>query len=111
MDASLVTAIISTAGLIIVAIITGVISYKTAKLSKKFDQDKEEEDRRAKQRKEEALLSLKMMKANSQLTIGIAMALKHGKANGEVEEGLEAVDKANKEYEEFLNKIAMDDLH
>ena len=106
-----VATIISAAATVLVAIITGIIGYKTAKLNKKLDLEKEEADKRAKQRKEEALLSMRMMKANSQLTIGIAMALKHGKCNGEVEEGLEAVNHANEEYEEFLKKIALDDLH
>lgn len=106
-----VATIISAAATIVVAIITGVISYKIAKLNKKMTEEKEESDKRAEQRKKEALLQMHMTQANSQLTIGIAMALKHGKCNGEVESGLKAVNEANAEYENFLKEIALDDLH
>lgn len=106
-----VATIISAAATIVVAIITGVISYKIAKLNRKIAEEKEESDKRAKQRKEEALLQMHMTQANSQLTIGIAMALKNGKCNGEVESGLKAVNEANDEYDKFLKKIALEDLH
>lgn len=106
-----VATIISAAATVVVAIITGVISYKIAKLNKKINEEKEESDKRAKQRKDEALLQMQMTQANSQLTIGIAMALKHGKCNGEVEAGLAAVNKANDDYNSFLKKIALEDLH
>ena len=106
-----VATIISALAAIVVAVISGVISFKIAKLNKKINEEKEESDKRANQRKKEALLQMHMTQANSQLTIGIAMAMKHGKCNGEVEDGLKAVSDANKEYEEFLKQIALDDLH
>lgn len=58
----------------------------------------------------EGRLQLKMMDANSRLTVGVAMALKHGHANGEVEEGLKAIEEAEKEYVEFLEDIAIDQI-
>lgn len=51
-----------------------------------------------------------MIEANSKLTVGIAMALKHGHANGEVEAGLKAVDEAQREYVEFLEGIAIEQI-
>ena len=51
-----------------------------------------------------------MIAANSKLTVGVAMALKHGHTNGEVEEGLAAVETANNEYTRFLEEIALNHI-
>lgn len=66
------------------------------------------EEARAEQRAKEGRLQLKMLDANTKLTIGVAMALKHGHVNGEVEEGLKAIEEANNEYVHFLEGIALD---
>ena len=62
----------------------------------------------AEQRAKEGRLQLKMLDANAKLTVGVAMALKHGHVNGEVEEGLKAVEEANNEYVHFLEGVAPD---
>lgn len=64
----------------------------------------------AAQRSKEGRLQLKMLDANSKLTVGVAMALKSGHANGEVEAGLQAVTAAQKEYTEFLEGVALDQI-
>ncbi len=64
----------------------------------------------AEQRAKEGRLQLKMMDANTKLTVGVAMALKRGECNGEVEEGLAAVEAANKEYTQFLEGVALDQI-
>ena len=51
-----------------------------------------------------------MINANCQLTVGVAMALKRGKCNGEVEQGLAAIENATKEYEQFLEGIAIEHI-
>lgn len=56
------------------------------------------------------MLSLKLMNANCALTIGTALAIKRGRANGELEDGLKKVEEAQKEYEDFLRTIALEDL-
>lgn len=68
------------------------------------------EDTRAEQRAKEGRLQLKMAEANNKLTIGIAIALKTGHANGEVEAGLKAVEEAQDDYRQFLEGLAVDEL-
>lgn len=70
----------------------------------------EREDERTEQRTKEGMLQLQMIDANSKLTIGVAMALKHGHCNGEVEAGLQAVQEASDNYVQFLEGIAIDQI-
>ena len=63
------------------------------------------------ERAKEARLQMDMIAANSKLTVGVAMALKHGHGNGEVEEGLAAVKTANEKYTEFLKDIAINHMN
>lgn len=65
---------------------------------------------RAAQRAKEGRLQLEMLHANSKLTVGVAMALKRGHCNGEVEAGLEAIKNADQAYAAFLEGIAVDHL-
>ena len=51
-----------------------------------------------------------MIDAECKLTVGVAMALKRGHCNGEVEAGLAAVQKTTKEYERFLEDIAIEHI-
>ena len=52
-----------------------------------------------------------MIAANSELTVGVAMALKKGQCNGEVEAGLKAVQEANRKYKDFLETVAMEHIN
>lgn len=90
----------------ITAAATIICAYMAAQGKKRADK----EDAIAEQRAKEGRLQLKMMDANSKLTVGVAMALKHGHANGEVEEGLKAVEDAQREYIEFMEGIAIDHI-
>lgn len=67
-------------------------------------------EQRAAARKKESLLSLEMNMANAKLSYAIAMAIKRGSPNGEVEEAIEAYDAAKKKYFEFLDKLAFESL-
>ncbi len=76
---------VTVVGSIIVAIVgaVGVVyANKISKLQRETEQQNE-------MRKREARLSMKLTSANTNLTVGVAMALKHGHANGEIEEGLQ----------------------
>ena len=90
----------------ITAAATIICAYMAAQGKKRSDR----EDARAERRAKEGRLQLEMIEANSKLTVGIAMALKHGHANGEVEAGLKAVDEAQREYVEFLEGIAIEQI-
>lgn len=96
---AVITAVISSTATIIVAVIN-------KNVKKQNQRSEEEQILRAK----EAKLQLKMLHANSKLTIGVAMALKRGHCNGEVEEGLKAVQDADAEYQTFLEQIAIEHI-
>ncbi|MBQ4047312.1 MAG: hypothetical protein IJC93_02960 [Clostridia bacterium] len=63
-------------------------------------------EQRAAARKKESLLSLEMNMASAKLSYAIAMAIKRGTPNGEVEEGVEAYEAAKHKYLTFLNEQA-----
>lgn len=86
-------AIIAAASLVIVAIVNGRMSRANCKM-----------EVRAKLRQEESLLSMKMMSALGKLCVGTALAIKNGKCNGEMQDGLEAVEKAEEDYTAFQQR-------
>lgn len=67
-------------------------------------------EQRAAARKKESLLSLELNMANAKLSYAVAMAIKRGSPNGEVEEAIDAYDCAKKKYFEFLDKLAFESL-
>lgn len=67
-------------------------------------------EQRAAARKKESLLSLELNMANAKLSYAVAMAIKRGSPNGEVEEAIDAYDAAKKKYFEFLDKLAFESL-
>ena len=102
---------------IICAVVAGVatiicawIAAYASRMEKARKKDEEKSEQRSLQRSKEARLQLAMIAANSKLTVGVAMALKHGHTNGEVEEGLAAVETANNEYARFLEEVALDHI-
>lgn len=94
----------------VVGIICAAMAAQSSKREKKAKEETERVDRRAEQRAKEGRLQLAMINANCQLTVGVAMALKRGKCNGEVEQGLAAIEKTTKEYEQFLEGIAIEHI-
>jgi DNA-binding XRE family transcriptional regulator len=61
-------------------------------------------------RRKENLLQLQMIAATADLSRATAVALKNGKANGEVDEGLTSYVAAKKCYYAFLNAQALDHI-
>jgi len=59
---------------------------------------------RAELRKKETMLLLQLQMAIGQLTYAVAMAIKRGKANGEVEEGIKVYETARKNFYKFVNE-------
>lgn len=92
------------------AVLCSYIAFKSNKESKANEKDRKLTEKRAEERKKESLLSLRLMSANCSLTVGTALAVKKGYANGEMEQGLKDVEDAMKAYQEFHNKIAVDHL-
>ena len=94
----------------VAAIICAAMAAAGARREKREKAEQERVDRRAEQRAKEGRLQLAMIDANSKLTVGVAMALKRGHCNGEVEAGLQAVQQTTKEYERFLEGIGIDHI-
>lgn len=69
-----------------------------------------EAEKRAELRSREGRLMMDMIHANMQLSIGTAMAIKNGKANGEMKEGLEAVSECDRKYSDFLQEVTSSEL-
>lgn len=63
-------------------------------------------DERAQIRQQESLLSLELIMATAKMSYATAIALKRGKPNGEVEEGIQAYQTARKKYLDFINQQA-----
>jgi hypothetical protein len=74
---------------------------------KRREEEKIREDRtdeRARRRKTESLLMLEMLMACGKLSFAVAMAVKRGTPNGEIEDGIEAYDNALDQYEKFMRE-------
>lgn len=68
------------------------------------------EQKMTEEQRRESVLHLELIMATAKLSYAVAMAIKRGKANGEVEEGIEAYEKAKRRYDAFLKEIAAEHL-
>lgn len=91
-------------------IICGLIAVRSEKSARSIQEQRELDMKQEERRIRESMLSLKLMNANCELTVGTALAVKRGYANGELESGIKAVKEAQKEYEDFLHSIAVEDM-
>ncbi len=88
-----------------------IVSLVMAVINRRQKKRERAEDALAEARREESLLHLNLQMATAKLAYATAMALKRGKANGEVEEGVEAYEEAKRAYTAFLNKQATEHLN
>ena len=86
---------------ILPSILCGVVMFYFQRGQKARD---EKEEKRHALREKESLLQLKMELANGKMSYAVAMALKRGEANGEVEEGISAYNEALAAYNNFVNE-------
>ena len=68
-------------------------------------------EHRAEARREESLLHLELQMATAKLAFATAVAVKRGKANGEVDDGIEVYETARHKYLAFLNEQAAEHLN
>lgn len=66
----------------------------------------DEHEKSAAAHRRELLLSIELSMATAKMSYAVAMALKRGETNGEVEEGIAAYMKAKHAYTAFLNEQA-----
>lgn len=101
---NLLSAVISAA---VPSVVCGVFLYFFQRRQNKKDAQVEH---RAEARRKEGLLSMELQMATAKLSYAVAMALKRGSPNGEVEDGVEAYEAARKKYLAFLNEQAAEHL-
>ena len=106
MDVALISTIITALSAVLVAVVSGIFT----RYAKKQDESYKRINERAALRSKETKLLMDMIRANNQLSVGIAWALKRGHCNGEVEDGLKKVKEAEDNYLEFVSQIARDDI-
>ena len=89
-------ALISTSGIIVVAIINGIMLN-----------DRKRVDARAEVRAKESRLSLALMHSTCKLCMVSAKAILGQKTNGDIAEALNAAKAADAEYSQFLKNLGM----
>lgn len=98
---------IAIASAILPSLIVAVVGYR---INKKTDRRYEEAQKQHKERVKAEKLSMEMQLATADLAYASAMALKRGKANGEVEKGVASYEKAKADYFEFINGKYIEDI-
>ena len=102
--------VVCTAITALATIAVALVQYKANKEKKEYEQKTQEMLKKQQTqhdiRVRESRLSMDMMHATAKLCVGTALAIKKGHANGELDEGLECVNKATNEYEKFMKDMA-----
>jgi hypothetical protein len=84
-----------------VAIITGLFGLETYR-HKKYEKKRDE---REKLRTEETRHQMRMARASSKYLDALAVAVADGKNNGELKSARDFMDKVNRDYDEFLERV------
>lgn len=90
----------------IATIIVAIIELRAHQENKRTQQFREDMEKRADLRAEESRCSMQMMYATLQLSIVTSNALTGGHNNGNVESARIEAQKAEAEYQKFLQKVA-----
>lgn len=93
--------ILSAAFGLMASIILVAIQRRQKKLDEKAERRHAKEERRYNERKRRDEVSLSLQIASAELSYACAMALKRGKANGEVEEAEKKYKEAMEQFREF----------
>ena len=96
---------------ILPSIIAAVVAYR---INKKSDKRYEESKRIREEQIKSEKISMEMQAATASLSYACAIALKRGKANGEVEEAVKEYNDAKKKYQDYINAAYVEhkvDLH
>lgn len=91
-----------------IAIITGYILWRLQHVQEKRERGEEEREESLKKRD---LLSLEMQMASAKLSYAVAMAVKRGTPNGEIEDGIKSYEEAKTKYMAFLNELATEHIN
>ena len=95
----------------ITAIIVAAIGFMAERERRASKKERAELAKREAYRIEESRLAMKMQDAVLKLATVTAKKVMNHKTNGDVEEAFNAAAEARKEYYDFINKIAMEELN
>ena len=96
---SIITALISAASAIIVAVVAN-----------KYRKQSEANDKQVNRRKKESMLNLQMVEATLELSSVTAEAVTNGHLNGNVESAKAKAAQARQAYSDFLKEVAMEEV-
>lgn len=86
----------------------GVVVFVITKRINKAQQRKEEHEKAIRESKTQLeLLHLQLVNAGNSLSYAVAMAVKRGSPNGEIESGIKKYKEAKKAYLDYLTKIGI----
>lgn len=98
----------------LVQIVTSLISAISVIIVARINSDSRRHIKKSEEREglrtKGILIQLKMMQANTKLTDAVAIAIKRGYANGEVEAAQQEIAVAEKEYEQFMMEMTAKNL-
>ena len=95
---------------VICTIISSMTMITCVFLTARYTKYQKKAMQQAEQRAGEGALMLNMIHAIGKVAIGTALAIKNNKINGELDEALIEVEKADKDYLVFIEKVAMESL-
>lgn len=93
----MIQTIITVVGTVLVA----VIESMAASDRKRLKTQTEKESERQRIREEESKKLIRIIEANTRLTLGIADAIRTGKCNGNIDGGISAVSEAESAYKQY----------
>ena len=105
-------AVISATASVLVAIVGGIALVKQAKVKADNEAEKARVNHRAEQRQRESLLHLRMMEANTELTICMALNQLSGRDMDicDVERALRKAQEAKEAYDAYLQEIGKEQV-
>lgn len=92
------------------AVVGGAIGIGFHNIKKRMDREAEERKKREEARREYESFQIKMLTATAALGEANALALQHGKCNGETHRALEYLEGVKRDQREFLTKQGIDHL-
>jgi len=102
---------------VVIAIIAGLFGlsqHRQKKANERKEKRQKENDarveKRAEIRRQESLLSIRLMSANMGLAIATALAVQKNEVNGLMQRALDEASAAQEAYQEFLKSIAVDQM-
>lgn len=96
---------------IITALISAISAIVVAVMARNYKKTSQENEIKAERRKQESLLSLRMIEATLELSLVESEAMTGGTLNGNVEAAKYKAKVAKQEYETYAKKVLIEELN